>query len=401
MIANVHEGTEKDVDIAVAAARKALKSPEWAKISTSNRGRLLTKLADLFERDGDILSTVESLDNGKPLWLAKMEIQIAADCLRYYGGWADKIHGKVMDIDSDSLDYTHHEPIGVCGAIIPWNAPLVMWSWKIGPAIATGNTVVLKPAESTTLSALYAAKLAKEAGFPPGVINIVPGLGRVVGSAIASHMQIRKVAFTGSTAVGRLVAKMAADSNLKKVSLELGGKSPNIVFDDANLDDAISWTSQGIFMNQGQICAAGARILVQEGIYDRFIEAFRKRAEATKVGDPFAADSLQGAIVSKVQFDRVMGFVESGKKDGATVVTGGSRHGDSGYFIQPTVFTDVTGDMSIVREEIFGPVCTIQKFKTEEEAIELANNTNYGLAAGVHTTNLNTAIRVSKALEAG
>ncbi|KAH8806139.1 aldehyde dehydrogenase [Xylogone sp. PMI_703] len=401
LIAHVHEGTDKDVDIAVAAARKALKSSEWSKISTAQRGRLLTTLSELFERDLDILAAVESLDSGKPISVAKFEVQSAADCLRYYGGWADKVHGKVIDIDSDSLDYTHHEPIGVCGAIIPWNVPLIMWSWKVGPALATGNTVVLKPAELTTLSALYAAKLVKEAGFPPGVLNIVPGLGRVVGSAIASHMNIDKVAFTGSTTVGRLIAKMAADSNLKKVTLELGGKSPNIVFDDANLEDTISWVNHGIFLNQGQICAAGARILVQEGIYDRFIERFRERSQATKVGDPLETDSALGPVVSKIQFDRIMGFIESGKRDGATVITGGGRHGDSGYFIQPTIFGDVHGDMTIIREEIFGPVCTIQKFKTEEEAIELANNTNYGLASGVHTTNLNTAIRVSKALEAG
>jgi aldehyde dehydrogenase (NAD+) len=276
-----------------------------------------------------------------------------------------------------------------------------MWSWKIGPAVATGNTVVLKTAEQTPLSALVAANLIKEAGFPPGVINIISGFGKVAGAAISSHMDIDKVAFTGSTVVGRQIMKAAAGSNLKKVTLELGGKSPNIVFNDADINNAISWVNFGIFFNHGQCCCAGSRIYVQSGIYDKFVEAFKARATQNKVGDPFAADTFQGPQVSQLQYDRIMGYIQEGKKAGATVVTGGERHGDKGYFIQPTIFSDVTEDMKIMQEEIFGPVCSIAKFETEEEIIKTGNHSTYGLAAAIHTSNLNTAIRVSNALRAG
>ena len=276
-----------------------------------------------------------------------------------------------------------------------------MWSWKIGPAIACGNTVVLKTAEQTPLSGLVAARLVKEAGFPPGVINIISGFGKVAGAAIASHMDIDKVAFTGSTVVGRQIMKAAAGSNLKKVTLELGGKSPNIVFEDADIDNAISWVNFGIFFNHGQCCCAGSRIYVQDTIYDKFIQRFKERAAANNVGDPFHKDTFQGPQVSQLQFDRIMGYIEDGKKAGATVETGGKRKGDKGFFIEPTIFSNVTEDMKIVQEEIFGPVCTISKFKTKEEIIKIGNNTTYGLAAAVHTKNLNTAIEVSNALRAG
>lgn len=276
-----------------------------------------------------------------------------------------------------------------------------MWSWKIGPAVACGNTVVLKTAEQTPLSALVAAKLIKEAGFPPGVVNIVSGFGKIAGAAIASHMDVDKVAFTGSTVVGRQIMKAAAGSNLKKVTLELGGKSPNIVFEDADIDNAISWVNFGIYFNHGQCCCAGSRIYVQESIYDKFIEQFKARAQKNAVGDPFKQDTFQGPQVSQLQFDRIMGYIEDGKKAGATIETGGKRIGDKGYFIEPTIFSNVTDDMKIVQEEIFGPVCTISKFKTKEEAIKIGNNTTYGLAAAVHTKNLNTAIEVSNALRAG
>lgn len=278
---------------------------------------------------------------------------------------------------------------------------MLMWSWKIGPAIACGNTVVIKTAEQTPLSALVASRLIKEAGFPPGVINIITGLGKVAGAAIASHMDIDKVAFTGSTAVGRQIMKAAASSNLKKVTLELGGKSPNIVFDDADIENAISWVNFGIFYNHGQCCCAGSRIYVQEGIYDKFIEAFKERTLANKVGDPFDHDTFQGPQVSKLQYDRIMGYIEEGKKAGAKLETGGERHGEEGYFIKPTIFSNVTHDMKIVQEEIFGPVCTVAKFSTEEEVVKLANSSNYGLAAAVHTNHLNTAIRVANSLKAG
>ncbi|KAI9645133.1 aldehyde dehydrogenase (NAD(P)(+)) ald5 [Ciborinia camelliae] len=400
VITSVHEATEKDVDIAVAAARKAFEG-EWSKVTPQARGKLLVKLSELVEKNADLLAAVESLDNGKAISMAKGDVGAVAGCLRYYGGWADKIEGKVIDTDPDYFTYTKQEPIGVCGQIIPWNFPLLMWAWKIGPAIATGNTVVLKTAEQTPLSALVAATLIKEAGFPPGVINIISGFGKIAGAAIASHMDIDKIAFTGSTPVGRQIMKAAASSNLKKVTLELGGKSPNIVFNDANIENAISWVNFGIFFNHGQTCCAGSRVYVQEGIYDKFVERFKARALANKVGDPFHHETFQGPQVSQLQYDRIMGYIDDGKKAGATVVTGGGRHGDKGYFIQPTIFSDVTEDMKIMKEEIFGPVCSIAKFSTEEEIIKIGNSSNYGLASGVHTQNLNTAIRVSNALKAG
>ncbi|PNP50593.1 hypothetical protein THARTR1_08729 [Trichoderma harzianum] len=336
------------------------------------------KLADLFERDFETLAAIESLDNGKALSLARIDVAGAAGCLRYYGGWADKIHGQTIETDPNSLNYTRHEPIGVCGQIIPWNFPLLMWAWKIGPAVAAGNTVVLKTAEQTPLSGLYASALAKEAGFPAGVINTISGYGRVAGSAISSHMDIDKVAFTGSTPVGRTILQAAAKSNLKKVTLELGGKSPNIIFNDADLDNAIKWANFGIYYTSGQICCAGSRILVQEGIYDEFVKRFKERAQQNKLGNPFDEQTFQGPQVSQLQFDRIMGYIEAGKQGGATLALGGGRYGDKGFFIEPTVFTDVTPEMKIAQEEIFGPVAAIQKFKDEAEAIKIGNNSNYG-----------------------
>jgi len=400
VICSVHEATEKDVDVAVKAARAAFEGP-WRKVEPFERGRLLNKLADKFEENLDLLAAVESLDNGKAFSMAKGDVGMCVSTLRYYAGWADKIEGKVVETNHESFNYVKKEPIGVCGQIIPWNFPLLMWAWKIGPAIAAGNTVVIKTAEQTPLSALVAARLVKEAGFPPGVINVISGFGKVAGAAISAHMDIDKVAFTGSTIVGRQIMKAAASSNLKKVTLELGGKSPNIVFDDADIDNAISWVNFGIFFNHGQCCCAGSRIYVQEGIYDKFIERFKERAGKNTVGDPFDAQTFQGPQVSQVQFDRIMSYIDHGKQAGAKVEIGGKRKGDKGYYIEPTIFSNVTEDMKIVQEEIFGPVCTISKFKTAEEAVKIGNSTSYGLAAAVHTTNLNTAIEVSNALKAG
>jgi len=396
----VYEAGPEDVDIAVAAARKALNTV-WAETLPSTRGQLLAKLADLFDEHVDTLAAIEALDNGKALSMAKVDVGLSSGCLRYYGGWADKIHGKVIDTDPETFNYTRHEPVGVCGQIIPWNFPLLMWAWKIGPALATGNTVVLKTAEQTPLSGLYAATLCEKAGIPAGVVNIISGFGKTAGAAIASHMDIDKVAFTGSTVTGRTILQAAAKSNLKKVTLELGGKSPNIVFNDANLDDAISWVNFGIFFNHGQCCCAGSRVYVQDGVYDKFIEKFKARTAKNVVGDPFAADTFQGPQVSKLQFDRIMNYIQSGKEAGAKVETGGERHGKEGYFIQPTIFSGVSDDMKIMQEEIFGPVCSISKFKTEDEVVKAGNETTYGLAAAIHTTDLNTAIRVSNKLKAG
>ena len=362
---------------------------------------MLVKLAEYIEKNIKTIAAVESLDNGKSITMATADVSYVVGCLKYYAGWADKIEGRVIDTGPETFNYVKKEPIGVCGQIIPWNFPLLMWAWKIGPAIACGNVVVLKTAEQTPLSALFAAQGIKEAGFPPGVINVISGFGKIAGAAIASHMDVDKVAFTGSTVVGRTIMKAAAGSNLKKVTLELGGKSPNIVFNDANIDDAISWVNFGIYYNHGQCCCAGSRVYVQDGIYDKFLERFRSRASQNKVGDPFAQDTFQGPQVSKVQFDRIMSYIDAGKQAGAKVETGGERKGDVGYFIEPTIFSNVTEDMKIMQEEIFGPVCSISKFSTKDEAIRIGNSTTYGLAAAVHTTNLNTAIEVSNALKAG
>lgn len=377
-ITSVYEASEKDVDIAVKAAREAFEGP-WKKVTPSDRGRMLTKLSELFERDMETLASIEALDNGKAVTMAKVDIANAAGCLRYYGGWADKITGQTIDTNSETLSYTRHEPVGVCGQIIPWNFPILMWAWKIGPAIAAGNTVIIKTAEQTPLSGLYASKLIVEAGFPPGVINVISGFGRVAGAAISSHMDIDKIAFTGSTLVGRMILQAAAKSNLKKVTLELGGKSPNIVFEDADIDNAISWANFGIFFNHGQCCCAGSRLLVQESIHDKFVARFKERAAQNKLGNPFEGDTFQGPQVSQLQFDRIMEYINHGKKEGATVAFGGERHGTEGYFIQPTVFTDVTPDMKIAQEEIFGPVIAVTKFKDEADAIRIGNGTNYGM----------------------
>jgi len=399
-ICRVHEALEEDVDIAVDAARKAFDTV-WKTTASTERGKLLSKLANMMEEHLDTLAAIESLDNGKAFSMAKMDVGLSLECIRYYAGWADKIHGKTMDTNAGQFAYTRHEPIGVCGQIIPWNFPLLMFAWKLGPALATGNTVILKTAEQTPLSALYMATLVQKVGFPPGVVNILSGYGKTAGAAIASHMKIDKVAFTGSTLVGRSIMKAAAASNLKKVTLELGGKSPNIVFDDADIEQAVAWCNFGIYFNHGQCCCAGSRIYVQEGIYDKFVEAFKARAAKNVVGDPFKEDTFQGPQVSELQFNRIMDYIKSGKEEGATVELGGERHGKEGYFIQPTVFSNVKSDMKIMQEEIFGPVCAIAKFKDEADVLQKAHDTVYGLAAAVHTKDLTRAINVSNALQAG
>jgi len=400
VIVSVYEADAADVDIAVAAAKEAFKS--WKLTPADQRGRLLYKLADLMERDIKELAELESIDNGKPAGVAlAVDLPASISHLRYFAGWADKVHGKTMDINSTIHAYTKHEPFGVCGQIIPWNFPLLMLSWKFGPALATGNTIVLKTSEKTPISALKVCQLVVEAGFPAGVVNVLSGFGPTAGNAISSHPDIKKVAFTGSTGVGRLVLEASAKSNLKKVSLELGGKSPNIVFPDCNLDDAVKWSSMGIFFNQGQCCCAGSRVFIHEDIYDAFVAKFKEAAQTIKLGDPSATDSQAGPLVDKIQFDRVLGYIQKGMEGGATCSVGGKRFGTEGYFIEPTLFTEVKDDMVIAKEEIFGPVICAMKFKTIEEVIERANNTSYGLAAAVHTTNHSTAIKMSNALEAG
>jgi len=401
-ITSITEGTEADVEIAVNAAEKAFNTTWGLNTPGFERGKLLIKIAELIERDVDILASIEALDNGKTFGVAKaFDVTESAAVFRYYGGWADKIHGKTIETTANKLSYTLHEPVGVCGQIIPWNFPLYMFSWKIAPALATGCVVVLKPSELTPLTAMYMTKLIKEAGVPAGVVNIVNGYGPTVGNALSSHPKVDKVAFTGSTPVGRKVMEQASKSNLKKVSLELGGKGSNIIFDDADLDEAVRYAAQGIFFNHGQTCCAGSRIYVQKGIYDKFAEGFKAKTAQLVVGDPFDANTYQGPQVSQVQYDRIMNYVECGKEEGATVLTGGKRKGDKGFFIEPTIFSDVTSNMKIVREEIFGPVVVLSPFETEDEVIEAANDSIYGLASAVFTQDINRAHRVVSKLKAG
>lgn len=402
-IADVAEGDKADVDLAVKAAREAFKrGSKWRTLDASVRGELLNKLADLIERDRTYLAQLETLDNGKPYSVAYgVDLHLVIKCYRYYAGWADKIQGKTIPIDGDFFCYTRHEPIGVCGQIIPWNFPLLMQAWKLGPALAAGNTIVIKPAEQTPLTALYIAQLIKEAGFPPGVVNMVPGYGPTAGAAISNHMDIDKVAFTGSTEVGKLVQKASADTNLKNVTLELGGKSPHVVLDDCDLKQAVELCHFGLFFNQGQCCIAGSRVFVQDTIYDEFVKLSTERAKKRTVGSPWDESNEQGPQVDKDQFNKILELIESGKQQGATLNCGGGRHGDKGYFIQPTVFSDVKDDMRIAEEEIFGPVMQILKFSTMEELIERANKSCYGLGAAVNTTSLDKAIEVAHGIRAG
>src|SRR5438309_6852475 len=345
-ICQVAEGDKADVDLAVKAARKAFEDGPWTKMNASDRGRLLTKLADLIEKNKDELAALEALDNGKPLRDAQAaDLPLTIKCYRYYAGWADKIHGKTIPVDGSYFCYTRHEPVGVVGQIISWNFPLLMQAWKWGPALAMGCTMVLKPAEQTPLTALRVAALAQEAGFPDGVINVVPGYGPTAGAAITSHMEVDKVAFTGEQTTGQLIMEAAAKSNLKRVSLELGGKSPNVVFADADLDAAVECAYFALFFNQGQCCCAGSRLFVEEKVHGPLVEKLVKKAKSQKVGDPFDPDTTQGPQVSEEQYNRIMGYIESGRKEGAKLLTGGRRLGEHGYFIEPTVFCDVKDEM--------------------------------------------------------
>ncbi|GAB6018359.1 Aldehyde dehydrogenase X, mitochondrial [Chamberlinius hualienensis] len=401
-IIDVQEGDKADVDKAVSAAREAFKlGSTWRTMDASARGTLLNKLADLVDRDADYISELETLDSGKTLANSKIDVLASSATFRYYAGWADKVHGKTIPADGNVFSFTRMDPVGVCGQIIPWNFPLMMAAWKIGPAVATGNTVVLKPAEQTPLSALYLASLVKEAGFPPGVVNVVPGYGPTVGAAIASHPDIDFVFFTGSVEVGKLVEAAAASSNLKRVCLDLGGKSPLVVFNDANVDEAVELSTTACFANHGQCCCAATRTFVQEGIYDEFVKKATEVALKRKVGDPFHVDTVQGPQIDEEQTKKILSLIESGKQEGASIKCGGKRIPTSGYFIEPTVFADVTDQMRIAKEEIFGPVMQILKFKTFDEALERANDTQFGLASGVVTNDLNTALMFVQGAKGG
>jgi aldehyde dehydrogenase (NAD+) len=401
-ICQIAEAEAADVDKAVRAARAAFDKGPWRKTMASERGRMLYRLSELIEKNADDLARLEALDNGKPFAVAKaVDVAATAACFRYFAGWADKVHGKTIPIDGDYFCYTRHEPVGVVAQIIPWNFPMLMLAWKLAPALATGNTVVMKPAEQTPLSALRIAQLVVDAGFPEGVVNMLPGYGPTAGAALASHMDVDKVAFTGSTEVGHLIMEAAAKSNLKRVTLELGGKSPNIVFADTDLEEAVEGAHFGLFFNHGQCCCAGSRVFVEEKIYDKFVEQSGARARRRTVGDPFDAKTEQGPQVDQAQFDKVMGYIESGQKEGATLVCGGKRVGDRGYFIEPTVFSDVKDNMKIAEEEIFGPVMSIIPFKSIDEVIDRANRTNYGLAAAVWSRDIGKAHAVANGVRAG
>ncbi|KAJ6480391.1 aldehyde dehydrogenase domain-containing protein [Mycena sanguinolenta] len=402
LLTTVPEATSADVDRAVKAAQHAFDTTWGLNASGAERAALINKLASLMEKYNDELCAIEAIDNGKTYtWAKNVDVAFATATFKYYAGWADKISGQTIETDEKKLVYTRHEPIGVVGQIIPWNFPLLMFSWKVGPALATGNTIVLKPSEFTPLTAIRMCSIIKEAGFPPGVVNVLTGYGHIAGQAISEHMHISKVAFTGSTLVGRKVMAAAAASNLKNVTLELGGKSPNIVFDDANLEQAVGWAAHGVFWNHGQACCAGSRIYVQEGIYDKFLEMLTEKVKTIKVGDPFQPGVDQGPQVSQLQYDRIMDYINSGKQDGAKLHIGGNRHGTEGYFIEPTIFTETREDMKIVKEEIFGPVGVVIRFKDEADVVRQANDTVYGLASAVFTQDINRAIETAHKLQAG
>ena len=402
-ISQVAEADAADVDKAVSAARTAFERGPWRnKISAAERGNLLNRLADLIEKNADELARLEALDNGKPYKVAKAaDLPLTIACYRYFAGWADKVQGRTIPVSGNYFSYTRLEPVGVVGQIIPWNFPILMQAWKLGPALATGNTVVMKPAEQTPLTALRVGELIVEAGFPEGVVNLLPGYGPTAGAAIARHADVDKVAFTGSTEVGHLIMEAAAKSNLKRVTLELGGKSPNIVFADADMDEAIEGAHFALFFNQGQCCCAGSRLYVEEKAYDQFVEKSVARAKNRTVGDPFDPNTEQGPQVDDAQFEKVMSYIAAGKKEGASLLAGGNRVGNRGYFIEPTVFADVKDDMRIAREEIFGPVMSILKFKDIDEVVERSNRTEYGLAAAVWTRDIGKAHSIANKVRAG
>ena len=406
VLAEVAEGDHEDVERAVKAARKAFNGP-WSRMTASERGRLIWKLADLLESHLEEFALIETLDNGKPLAVARgADVPLAVDLFRYMAGWATKLEGTTIPISvpytpgAKYLAYTLREPVGVVAQIIPWNFPLLMAAWKLGPALAAGCTVILKPAEQTPLSALRLGELFSEAGFPDGVVNVVPGYGETAGAALAAHPDVDKVAFTGSTEVGKLIVHAAA-GNLKKVSLELGGKSPNVVFKDADLDTAIAGSASAIFFNHGQCCCAGSRLYVERAVFDRVVEGVAGHAKKIKVGSGLEPDTSMGPLVSEEQLNRVCNYLEIGMSEGAKAMAGGKKLGDRGYFVEPTVLVNTQESMKVVQEEIFGPVVAAIPFDDPEELMPRANDTVYGLAAGIWTKDISKAHRLASALRAG
>lgn len=401
VIAQVAEGDAADIDKAALAARRAFETGDWPKMDARDRGRLMMRLADLIEAEIDSLAALESLDNGKPISESRhADLPLVIDCLRYYAGFADKIHGQTIPIRGNYLCYTRREPVGVAGQIIPWNFPMLMTAWKWGPALAAGCTIVMKPAEQTPLTCLRMAQLAADAGFPKGVINVVPGFGPTAGSAVTKNPNIDKVAFTGEHRTAQIIMREAAES-LKRLTFELGGKSPNVVFADADMDAAVRGAYVGLYLNQGQCCCAGSRLFVEERAHDEFLEKLIALTSNRRVGNPLDAQTEQGPQVDRAQFDKIMGFINAGQEEGARCVSGGKRVGDKGYFIEPTVFDGVSDEMSIAQHEIFGPVLSVLKFSDYEEMIRRANSTYFGLAAAVWTNDIKKAHDYAARVRAG
>src|SRR5262245_21220823 len=401
VICEVAEGDKADVDAAVDAARDAFDNGEWSKMDARDRGALIYKLADLIAEEAEELAALETLDNGKPISDSRAaDIPLVIDTLRYYAGWADKIQGRTIPVRGEYFTYTRREPVGVVGQIIPWNFPALMVAWKWGPALATGCTIVMKPAEQTPLSCLRMARLAQKAGIPDGVINVVPGFGETAGDALVKHPGVDKIAFTGELSTAKIIQKNAA-ATMKRLTFELGGKSPNVIFADADIDAAVQGAHFGLYFNQGQCCCAGSRLFVEQKVYNEVVDKIASMNKDTRIGDPFDPETKQGPQVDKAQFDKILKYIEYGKEDGAKCVSGGKRHGSKGYFVEPTLFADVTDNMRIATDEIFGPVLSVLKFKDVDELAKRANSSNFGLAAAVWTRDVAKAHRFAEEVRAG